>query len=152
MEARFVSGAWPVLLLAAAGFLGLFAALPGRASPTPFHHAPDSAAQRRNPYTGQAGAAQAGRELYAANCVACHGHNAEGSGSVPALAHGAVQKAADGEIFWFITKGSNSGAMPSWASLPEQQRWQLVTYLKTLVDAPIANTGPGAVSAVPLAD
>jgi len=44
---------------------------------------------------------------------------------------------ADGEVFWFITRGSLSGAMPSWASLPEQQRWQLVTYLKTLASAPV---------------
>jgi glucose/arabinose dehydrogenase len=55
-----------------------------------------------------------------------------------------VQNAADGEVFWFITKGSNSGAMPSWASLPEQQRWQLVTYLKTLRSAPSVAAAPVA--------
>ena len=138
---------WPALLLAAAGFPGLFAALPGRAEPPPFHHAPSSAAKRGNPYAGQAGATQAGRELYSAHCVACHGRNAEGNGSAPALAHGGVQLATDGEVFWFITRGSNSGAMPSWASLPEQQRWQLVAYLKTLADAPAASIGHGANSA-----
>ena len=34
--------------------------------------------------------------------------------------------------------------MPSWASLPEEQRWQLVTYLKTLVTAPVVAPAPAA--------
>jgi glucose/arabinose dehydrogenase len=55
-----------------------------------------------------------------------------------------VQNAPDGEVFWFITRGSISGAMPSWASLPEQQRWQLVTYVKTLGSAPSAAAAPVA--------
>lgn len=36
--------------------------------------------------------------------------------------------------------------MPSWAFLPEPQRWQLVTYLKTLVNAPAV--GPAAAAAL----
>jgi mono/diheme cytochrome c family protein len=116
----------------------------GRADPPDFHHAPLSAASLENPYRGQTAAAQAGGELYAAHCAACHGRSAEGTGNIPALAHGRVQNVADGEIFWFITKGSNSGAMPSWTSLPGQQRWQLVTYLKTLVSAPVVAPTPVA--------
>jgi len=38
----------------------------------------------------------------------------------------------DGEVFWFITTGSVNNGMPSWASLPEQKRWQIITYLKSL--------------------
>jgi glucose/arabinose dehydrogenase len=133
----------PTLVLATSGFLGL--AQVGRADPPAFHHAPLSAASLENPYRGQALAAQAGSDLYAINCAACHGPSAQGTGNIPALAHGPVQNAADGEVFWFITKGSISGAMPSWASLPEQQRWQLVTYLKTLGGAP--DTAPAPVAA-----
>src|SRR5256885_5850067 len=132
------------------GFVGLLTAPEGRADPPDFHHAPLSAASLENPYHGQASAAQAGRELYAVHCAACHGRSAEGTGNIPALAHGLVQNVADGEVFWFITKGSNSGAMPSWASLPEQQRWQLVTYLKTLVDAPMVVPAPVAASMTPV--
>ncbi|TLY55047.1 MAG: c-type cytochrome, partial [Gammaproteobacteria bacterium] len=127
----------PALLMLTSGFAGLLPATAGRADPPDFHHAPLSAASLENPYHGQASAAQAGRELYAVHCAACHGRSAEGTGNIPALARGPVQNVADGEVFWFITKGSNSGAMPSWASLPAQQRWQLVTYLKTLVAAPM---------------
>ncbi|HWM70999.1 MAG TPA: cytochrome c [Steroidobacteraceae bacterium] len=124
--------------------MGLLPAPVGRADPPTFHHAPLSAARLENPYSGQAPAARAGSELYAVYCAACHGRGAEGTGTVPALAHGPVQNVADGEVFWFITKGSISGAMPSWASLPEQQRWQLVTYVKTLVTAPNVAAAPVA--------
>ena len=110
------------------GFVGLVPTRDGRADAPDFHHAPLSAASLANPYRGQASAAQAGGRLYAAYCAACHGRSAEGTGNIPALAHGPVQNVADGEVFWFITKGSNSGAMPSWAALPEQQRWQLVRW------------------------
>jgi glucose/arabinose dehydrogenase len=37
--------------------------------------------------------------------------------------------------------------MPSWSALPEQQRWQIVSYLQTLVDVP---TAPAAAAAVAL--
>ena len=136
--------------MAASGFVGSLAAPVGRADPPDFHHAPLSAASLENPYRGQAPAAQAGGQLYAAHCAACHGRSAEGTGSIPALAHGRVQNVADGEVFWFITRGSLSGAMPSWASLPEQQRWQLVTYLKTLVSAPVVAPAPVAAPMTPI--
>jgi glucose/arabinose dehydrogenase len=140
----------PALVMATSGVVGLVAAPAGRADPPDFHHAPLSAASLENPYRGQAPAAQAGGTLYAVYCAACHGRTAEGTGNIPALAHGRVQNVADGEVFWFITKGSFSGSMPSWASLPEQQRWQLVTYLKTLVSAPIAAQAPVAAPLTPI--
>jgi len=37
-----------------------------------------------------------------------------------------------GQLFWFITKGSKDNGMPSWASLPEEKRWQVVTYVEAL--------------------
>ena len=140
----------PALLMVASGFVGLLPAREGRADPPNFHHSPPFAASLSNPYRGQALAAQAGSKLYAAHCAACHGRSAEGTGNIPALAHGPVQIVADGEVFWFITKGSNSGAMPSWASLPEQQRWQLVTYLKTLLNTPIVAPPPAAAFLPPI--
>jgi mono/diheme cytochrome c family protein len=127
----------PALVVVIGGFVGLLAVAARWADSPYFHHAPVSAAGLENPYRGQASAAQVGGQLYAAHCAVCHGHSAEGSGKIPALAHAQVQNVTDGEVFWFITKGSKSGAMPSWASLPEQQRWQLVTYLKTLDRAPV---------------
>ena len=128
------------------------AAAGGAAAGIPaFHDAPASAQAAVNPFAGDAKAARSGATLYAAHCASCHGPRAEGSGNIPPLAHSAVQGAADGELFWFITTGSVNDGMPAWASLPEPQRWQLVTYLKTLQNEPAEPTAtvPAAVGAAP---
>jgi glucose/arabinose dehydrogenase len=66
------------------------------------------------------------------NCGSCHGIGGRGTGNIPALSQGATQSAPDGEVFWFITTGSVNNGMPAWGGLPEQKRWQIVTYLKSL--------------------
>jgi glucose/arabinose dehydrogenase len=108
-----------------------------------FHNAPTSSNQLKNPYAGQPAALSAGAKLYATNCGSCHGIQGRGTGNVPPLAHGPTQVATDGEVFWFITTGSVNNGMPSWAALPEQQRWQIVAYLKSLKNstpAPSSNS------------
>jgi mono/diheme cytochrome c family protein len=105
---------------------------PLKAQDSQFHGAPASAASDKNPYAGRAGAAQAGANLYARSCAPCHGVNGQGTANIPALAKGPVQSTADGAIFWFITQGDPGNGMPAWASLPAQQRWQIITYLKAL--------------------
>jgi glucose/arabinose dehydrogenase len=97
-----------------------------------FHDAPASSNQFKNPYAGQQAAIAAGSRLYAPNCGSCHGIKGRGTGNIPPLAHGPTQSASDGEVFWFITTGSVDNGMPSWASMPEQKRWQIVTYLRSL--------------------
>jgi glucose/arabinose dehydrogenase len=103
-----------------------------------FHNAPASSAQLKNPYAGQNAAVAAGARLYTMNCGSCHGISGRGTGNVPPLSQGPTQSVADGEVFWFITTGSVNNGMPSWASLPEQKRWQIVTYLKSLKNSPSA--------------
>ena len=105
-----------------------------------FHNAPASSSQLTNPYAGQHSAVVAGSRLYRANCGSCHGIGGRGSGNIPELAKGPTQSAPDGEVFWFITTGSVNNGMPSWASLPEQKRWQIVSYLKSLKNSPSAQT------------
>jgi mono/diheme cytochrome c family protein len=99
-----------------------------------FHNAPASSHQSKNPYAGQPAAAAAGSRLYATNCGSCHGTSGHGTGTIPALSEGPTQSASDGEVFWFITTGAVDNGMPSWATLPARQRWQIVTYLKSLKD------------------
>jgi glucose/arabinose dehydrogenase len=93
----------------------------------------------KNPFAGQKKAIEAGAKLYSANCVACHGAAGRGSGNIPALSQGPTQLAPEGEVFWFITTGSVANGMPAWGSLSEQQRWQIVAYLKSLNSATAAS-------------
>jgi glucose/arabinose dehydrogenase len=122
-----------------------------------FHNAPVSSKQLTDPYGGQPAAIAAGAKSYATNCGSCHGIKGRGTGNVPALANGATQVAPDGEVFWFITTGSVENGMPSWASMPERQRWQIVAYLKSrkssasagTANAPLANVTPVKTNAPP---
>lgn len=116
------------------------AAITTVAADSRFHNAPASADQLKNPYAGQATAAKAGATLYAQNCAACHGKNGEGTGNIPPVRTGPTQSAPDGQLYWFITTGSVANGMPAWGSLPERQRWQLVTFLKSLPSATVAST------------
>jgi len=52
--------------------------------------------------------------------------------------------ATDGELFWYITRGDVNTGMPAWESLPEQQRWQIVTYVKGLGGTKTSSTGSHA--------
>src|SRR4029077_3610126 len=95
-----------------------------------FHNAPASAKTEKNPYQGQPTAS--GQSAFQLRCAACHGPTGEGSGNIPSLAGEKTQGASDGELFWYITKGDVNNGMPSWVSLPEEQRWQIVNYLRVL--------------------
>lgn len=103
-----------------------------------FHNAPSTAVSVTNPYHQQADAIRAGGKLYATNCASCHGVAGQGAGNIPALRQGPAQQATEGALFWFITQGAVNNGMPSWAALPEQARWQIVAYLKTLPTVNVA--------------
>lgn len=93
---------------------------------------PQADHERVNPYVGQSDAVAAGKNLYLENCAKCHGENAEGRHGRPSLRSERLRNATDGEIAWIIKNGQMLKGMPSWAGLPEQERWQLVTYLRSL--------------------
>lgn len=112
--------------------LALLSVAPVQAVDKPFHDAPASAKAQKNPYAGQQAAADAGKQLYARNCLACHGKTGQGTGNVPSLVDGKLKGVTSGEVFWFVTKGDKDNGMPSWASLPEQKRWQIVTYVESM--------------------
>ncbi len=87
---------------------------------------------RDNPFAGNHEAAQAGARLFSDHCAVCHGAEAQGRGRKPGLHSIRIRDAAPGDLQWLLNNGSLKNGMPSWARLPEQQRWQIVTYLKTL--------------------
>ena len=89
---------------------------------------PQADRDRVNPYVGKTDAVAAGQNLYRNNCAKCHGADAGGKGSRPSLKSERLAAATDGEIAWIIKNGQMYKGMPSWGGLPEQQRWQIVTY------------------------
>jgi mono/diheme cytochrome c family protein len=93
---------------------------------------PQADRERANPYAGQPEAAAAGANLFQNNCARCHGADAGGKGSRPSLKSDRIQHATDGELAWILKNGEPFKGMPSWAGLPEQQRWQVITYLRSL--------------------
>ena len=70
--------------------------------------------------------------------------DALGRGKRPSLRSQEVQQAGDGQIFWFLRNGNLRRGMPSWSSLPEPSRWQIIAYLKSLGEqaSPGANNSP----------
>jgi mono/diheme cytochrome c family protein len=96
--------------------------------------ASSKAQARMNPFEGNAQASSVGAKLFEQHCAECHGKTAEGTRKGPTLVHNAIKQATPGALFWVLTNGVVRQGMPVWSKLPESQRWQLVTFLKSLND------------------
>ena len=101
--------------------------------------APARAARRKNPIPADEKSHAAGKVVYAAQCMSCHGP--EGKGDGPAakdlnpkprnLSDPKIQEQSDGSIFWKITEGRKP--MPTFDKLiTEDDRWQVINYVRTL--------------------
>ena len=112
--------------------IALFAALAWARVGSLVHNVPAPAAARSNPFEGDEDARLAGAKLFARECSACHGEDGAGIGKAPPLTLSEVQDSAPGTLFWILRNGSLKRGMPSFAHLPEPQRWQIVTYVMTL--------------------
>jgi mono/diheme cytochrome c family protein len=89
--------------------------------------------EKGSPYHGQADAIAAGRKIFLDRCAQCHGENAEGTRKRPALKSERVQQeATEGDLHWLLVNGNMRKGMPSWAKLPDQQLWQVISYVKSL--------------------
>ena len=118
----------PAILFLAAG--AVFAAGAAHAH---FDRIPAKDHARANPLAGSAQAIAAGHELYMDHCAQCHKADARGDGrKKPSLRSETVRSATDGDLEWFLRQGDLRHGMPSWSSLPEEQRWEIVAYLRTL--------------------
>jgi mono/diheme cytochrome c family protein len=93
---------------------------------------PDKARARQNPFDSETAAVAAGSKLFHQNCSSCHGSEATGENKRPNLHSERVRAATPGELEWLLKNGSMKNGMPSWSRLPEQQRWQIVSFLKSL--------------------
>jgi len=94
--------------------------------------APQKAAARSNPLASDPDAVAAGGKLFAQHCAECHGDMADGGKKGPSLLAPEVQQSTPGTLFWLLTNGVVRRGMPVWSKLPEPQRWQLVSFIKSL--------------------
>ncbi len=88
---------------------------------------------RTNPLASSPDSVSAGALIYKAHCAECHGGDAMGDGrKKPALRTARIKSVTDGDLEWFLRQGDLTHGMPSWSSLPQAQRWQLVAYLRSI--------------------
>jgi mono/diheme cytochrome c family protein len=106
--------------------------------------APSSAKSLKNPVPVSAAGLSSAKAIYADKCVQCHGETGKGDGPestsyspLPASISDPQRMSAvtDGELFWKITEGRRP--MPSFRKqLNDEQRWQLVNYIRSLAKPP----------------
>jgi alcohol dehydrogenase (cytochrome c) len=86
----------------------------------------------RNPLGSRPEAEASGRRLFDQTCQSCHGPAGQGDRG-PALNRGRFASGdGDGDLFHVIRAGVPGTQMPPFASLSDDQVWQLVTYIRSL--------------------
>jgi mono/diheme cytochrome c family protein len=130
------------VVLAAAGSIVLYA--------TRGWNAPAAAKNLQNPVPPTDDSITMGMMNYSTHCRSCHGERGDGKGEraeklsvAPSDftdAH-AMGQLTDGEVFWKISHGRRP--MPAFQDkLTEQERWQLVDYIRTLAGRAEGSAAP----------
>ena len=125
---RFISSL--TVAVAAAGVLALSASAWAQGP----WEAPAAEKGKKSP----GGNTASGKKLAETNCASCHGASGKGDGPAAAALNpkpadwtsAKVQAESEGELFWKISNGR--GPMPPWKHLSEKDRWDLVSYVKSL--------------------
>lgn len=94
---------------------------------------------------------ETGKPLYELHCLPCHGEKGQGDGKAAVLLYPKPRDFSRGlfkvrttpsgslptdqDLFDTLDRGMPGSAMPAFSQLPVPQRWALVSYLKTLVEA-----------------
>ena len=101
-----------------------------------------------NPLPDNAANIKAGETLYQQTaqplaCFNCHGTKGDGQGPMGAALNppprnftcGETMKdISDGQMFWIIKNGSQGTGMMAFSNMPDNQIWQLIHYIRTLVE------------------
>ena len=103
--------------------------------------APERAAKRTNPNPTTAGTIKHGKDIYARDCLKCHGKAGHGDGPQATflevrprdLAASYIAAESDGALFWKMTEGF--GPMPK-ANIGDNDKWAVIDYLRTLGKTP----------------
>jgi mono/diheme cytochrome c family protein len=137
------------VILAAAGSIVLYA--------TRDWNAPEAVKNLQNPVPATDDSLEVGMKNYSTYCQSCHGAKGDGKGEraeklsiAPSDftdAH-AMGQMTDGELFWKISHGRRP--MPAFQEkLTEQERWQLVDYIRTLARKSAGGAAPATNSGSP---
>jgi hypothetical protein len=113
-----------------------------RADYSVLSEAPEKAREKQNPLERDSEAIAAGGKLFEQHCSGCHGKKAGGTRRGVSLLGPEVQQATPGTLFWILTNGVVRRGMPVWSKLPEPERWQIVTFLKSLGTFPPNSEAP----------
>ena len=101
--------------------------------------APAWADTLKSPYHNEPLTLAQGEDLFSLYCASCHGDSGYGDGAAggalgqkPANFHDTlVTKQSDGALFWKLSTGK--GNMPPFKDVfSDEQRWQLIAYLRQL--------------------
>ena len=100
---------------------------------------------QENPVERTAESIANGAALFATNCAQCHGEDGLGDGPLartlpapPANFRVHVPFHPDGVLFAWISDGIRGTGMPAWSDeLSEQERWDLVNFLRANFDRPL---------------
>ena len=100
---------------------------------------PATSSTLKNPIASDPTTLKDGKALYVSNCSPCHGDKGKGDGPAAVALNpkpadhssSVMQNETDGSIFYKISEGRSP--MPTYKSvLTENQRWELVDYIRTL--------------------
>ena len=103
-----------------------------------------------NKMSANSEAKEEGREIFSGRgfCFSCHGKEGKGDGPAGASFKPGPrsftdvdwQKArTDGEIFWSITNGTEYGMLAFENMLTDEERWELVSYIRDLGNPAVAS-------------
>ena len=82
-----------------------------------------------------------GRHVYPSQCVVCHGETGHGDGPgagvlpiAPAdLTERHTEDHTAGDMFWWISNGMPSGAMPGVGdAISDEEKWEVINYIRAL--------------------
>jgi mono/diheme cytochrome c family protein len=142
-RALFAAAAALLLLSAAAQEKKPSESRAQEAKPAEESKIPAEAAQKPNPVKPTEASIEAGKKFFSTQCVMCHGKEGDGKGDLAQEMElklrdyrqpDALKGFTDGELFYILTNGR--GKMPGQGNrMPEEQKWNVVNYLRSLAKA-----------------
>jgi glucose dehydrogenase len=96
------------------------------------------------------GAAVSGKQLYARECVSCHGKELRGAPPEFPSLRGIEERYSPGEILTLLSQGT--GRMPSYERLGRPAMWAIVDFITKGKETTVAATGPSPMDMKYLSD